>query len=308
MQGAIVEVQIQADKEEPASWWEAEVKEMREDFIKVCFLAGGDSIVESSRLRPAFSRGVAPSTAQLSKQTVRLTDGVRAAPGRGACVAGGRGGSGRLSGVPTPAGVNRPAQLLAWWVLNEARVVADVMPKSHLLAMTLDRKAKAITLFGSTKAIDVAKMLIDLHAKHQGDIQRRHQEREDLASKLQAKREKEQSGCRLEFPIVKEVIGLIVGKNGKHIIDVQKKSGVDRLEIDPNGPKVVIVGPTQESLQARPDLRPRPARAPGGPGEALPTTPPPTLRHPAPALARSRARCASSSWSACRCSRTRSGF
>lgn len=83
MQGAIVEVQIQADKEEPASWWEAEVKEMREDFIKVCFLAGGDSIVESSRLRPAFSRGVAPSTAQLSKQTVRLTDGVRAAPGRG---------------------------------------------------------------------------------------------------------------------------------------------------------------------------------------------------------------------------------
>ena len=59
-QGAIVEVSVKADGEsEPASWWEAEVKEMREDFIKVRFLAGGDSIVESLRLRPAFSRGVA---------------------------------------------------------------------------------------------------------------------------------------------------------------------------------------------------------------------------------------------------------
>ena len=34
-QGAIVEVSVKADGEsEPASWWEAEVKEMREDFIK----------------------------------------------------------------------------------------------------------------------------------------------------------------------------------------------------------------------------------------------------------------------------------
>ena len=77
MQAAIVEVQIKADGDsEPASWWEAEVKEMREDFIKVRFLAGGDAIVESSRLRPAFSRGVAPGSMSLSKQKVRLTDGV----------------------------------------------------------------------------------------------------------------------------------------------------------------------------------------------------------------------------------------
>ena len=85
---------------------------------------------------------------------------------------------------------------------------------ADLLALTLDASAKQIKLFGTDKAINVAKMLIDLHAKHQGDIQRRLQEREDLAAKLQAEREKRQSGCRLEFPIVKEVIGLIVGKNG----------------------------------------------------------------------------------------------
>ena len=36
-------------------------------------------------------------------------------------------------------------------MLNEARVVADVMPKSQLLAMGLDAKAKAMTLFGTEK-------------------------------------------------------------------------------------------------------------------------------------------------------------
>ena len=75
----------------------------------VRFLAGGDSIVESLRLRPAFSRVAAangPASAPLAKQTIKLTDG-----------------------------------LLAWWVLNEARVVADVVPKSQLLAMSLDAKA-----------------------------------------------------------------------------------------------------------------------------------------------------------------------
>ncbi len=36
-------------------------------------------------------------------------------------------------------------------MLNEARVVADVMPKSQLLAMSLDAKAKAMTLFGTEK-------------------------------------------------------------------------------------------------------------------------------------------------------------
>ena len=83
-------MRVKADGDsEPPSWWEAEVKEMRDDFIKgaphqllpcatarvpaptppqhtrhlvtphpvrpaVRFLAGGDSIVESLRIRPAF--------------------------------------------------------------------------------------------------------------------------------------------------------------------------------------------------------------------------------------------------------------
>ena len=38
--------------------------------------------------------------------------------------------------------------------------------------------------------------------------------------------------------------------DGKHIQMVQKQAGVDRSEVDPNGPRVVIFGPTQESLQA----------------------------------------------------------
>ena len=81
-------------------------------------------------------------------------------------------------------------------------------------------KAKAISLFGTEKAIATAKMLVDIHAKHQGDIQKRQHERELLAAKLQQERERKlkAQGHRLEFGISKEVIGLVVGKSGKHIL------------------------------------------------------------------------------------------
>ena len=105
---------------------------------QVRFLAGGDSIVESLRIRPASGHGRdndnAPAAASvgLAKQSSQLGPG-----------------------------------LLAWWVLNEDRVVRDVLPKAKLLAISLDTKAKAVHLFGTPKAIATATMLIDIHAKQQ---------------------------------------------------------------------------------------------------------------------------------------------
>ena len=66
---------------------------------------------------------------------------------------------------------------------------------------------------------------------HQGEMHRIGNERAQLAQKLEAEKEKLSLGCRLEFPIAREVIGLVVGQKGKNIIDTQKATGVDRVEV-----------------------------------------------------------------------------
>jgi hypothetical protein len=37
-------------------------------------------------------------------------------------------------------------------------------------------------------------------------------------------------------------------------VDTQKATGVDRVEVDPSGPRVVIIGPTQEAVDAAREL------------------------------------------------------
>ena len=47
-------MEIKADGEnEPASFWEAEVLVIKEDFIKVRFMGGGESIVGAKKIRPS---------------------------------------------------------------------------------------------------------------------------------------------------------------------------------------------------------------------------------------------------------------
>ncbi|EOD37949.1 hypothetical protein EMIHUDRAFT_224951 [Emiliania huxleyi CCMP1516] len=131
---------------------------------------------------------------------------------------------------------------------NEQRVVSDVVSKSKVLAFEVDRDVHQIKLLGAEKACATAKMLIELHGKHVGDMARVHSEREQLSAKLQHERERLISSFRLEFPVDKELIGLVVGKGGA------TAAGVDKVEVDPDGPRVVIVGPSQESIEAAREL------------------------------------------------------
>ena len=73
--GGMVEVAVKADgDDEPVSWWEATVLVIKEDFIKIRFAhaGGGETIVESTRLRPAYSHGASPATSDKKDMHIPL--------------------------------------------------------------------------------------------------------------------------------------------------------------------------------------------------------------------------------------------
>ena len=120
---------------------------------------------------------------------------------------------------------------------NEQRVVSDVVSKSKVLAFEVDRDVHQIKLLGAEKACATAKMLIELHGKHVGDMARVHSEREQLSAKLQHERERLTSSFRLEFPVDKELIGLVVGKGGATVRSAQKAADEARAVGRRDGPE-----------------------------------------------------------------------
>lgn len=108
--------------------------------------------------------------------------------------------------------------------------------KSRVISLVVEKNLAQIRMLGTEKAIANAKMLVELHGKHVGDMHRVHTEREQLSAKLQQERDRLMTGCRLEFPIEKELIGLVVGKSGATIRAAQKAAGVDRVEVSAMSP------------------------------------------------------------------------
>jgi hypothetical protein len=199
-------------EEDDGTWWDAEVQQVKGGFYKVKFRNGQTGIAEIERIRPPTPASAAVKQAPYVKQVYPVSN----------------------------------AKLHSWFLQNEGTIAQDVSAKSHLVSLRVHKKNAQIVLIGAPKAITTARMLLDLHAKHLGDIQRVHNEREQLTTKLESEKSKLQHGVRIEFAIGRDLIGLVVGKGGKNISDVQKQTGVDRIEVDPNpaGPRVVVIGPT----------------------------------------------------------------
>jgi len=210
---------VEAKKTGGNVWYEARVKSVKGGFTVVSYLGPdlGEEIVEFPDFRPAYSR-VTPARSRplFVKQIFQLTD----------------------------------PKVHQWFKANEQRVVSDVCNKSRVISLVVERNVAQIRILGTEKAIANAKMLIELHGKHVSDMQRVYSEREQLSAKLQQERDRLTTGCRLDFPIERELIGLVVGKNGATIQAARKATGVHRVEVDPDGPRVVIIGPTQESIEA----------------------------------------------------------
>ena len=222
-QGDIVEVMTTPEDKATPIWWEAEVKSIKGEYYKVTYqgVAGGDDIIERERIRPAYSRNSpAPAKPPYVQQIMQLKD----------------------------------SKVHSWFLTHEERVLSDVISKSKVVAMSIDPKEARVKIIGAEKNIARAKMLLELHGKHVNDMTGLQQERERLAAKLANERERLETGLRLDFHVDKSLVGLVVGKGGKNMSNAKRIAGVDRVEIDPTGPRVVVYGPTQEALDAARDM------------------------------------------------------
>ena len=143
----LVEVCYADEKsKEPPAWWEAKIVSKKGPYCKVHFLCGTfpDEAVEEEFVRPALPSGSSKPLPAYAKQVVPLN-------GEG---------------------------LHAWFLENEARVAADVREKAQLLSVVVERARPQVKLIGPAKSMPTARMLLELHLKHRGEMTRIGHERE----------------------------------------------------------------------------------------------------------------------------------
>jgi len=214
-QDSVVEVLCTDDG---SAWYDADVKSIKGAFHVVQFCGSGkEEIVEKERMRPARGAQQQRTKPLFVKQLFPLRD----------------------------------PKMHDWFLQPEGQAaLQETCAKARVLTLAVDPKTPQIRMLGTEKALHMAKILLDLHGRHIETLLAARKTREELASRMSSEQEKLGSGCRLDFPIERELIGLVVGKNGKQIRETKKATGVYTIEIDEKQVRVVVIGPTQESIEA----------------------------------------------------------
>jgi hypothetical protein len=135
-------------------------------------------------------------------------------------------------------------------VLNKALV-------SHV-ACDSSGAAPVVVVLGETRAAHRAKLLMEVHFKHQKEIQRFHDRREDKLREIEKKKQLYALSYREEFTVDDDIVGLVIGAKGENLRKVQAEHNVDihvdrydgTAATDGGIRKVKIVGHSAESVQA----------------------------------------------------------
>ncbi|EER19605.1 conserved hypothetical protein [Perkinsus marinus ATCC 50983] len=240
--GDTVEVRSPATPHAPASWWTGEIVSIRaEEFFYVKHADLHEPIiVERGNLR----RPVGP-----------LEDGTDSV---------GSSSPTNLADLNSES-VKFPKVLGEWVMSDDGRgCLNQVAIKSGLVKATPRADPKSgpsVTLVGRQRDIHRAKLLLDVHVKHQKEIQGFHDKRQAMLEAMSSRREKLESQESTSFNIGAELVGVMIGKNGAHISRVIKDYGVEvnvadkGTAKDPQTRKVVIYGPTVGAVnKARAEL------------------------------------------------------
>lgn len=192
-QGEVVEARVKAAEEEPFSWWEATVTQIKGGFCKVRYVGweqAHDDVVELEALRP--SPPASDGKLSCMKKQYSIGDKMHAFLTR----------------------------------QRDPTILKEVLRRADLISVRMDSRRPFITLIGGEYALRKAVLMFDVHVKHLSDLQRLQAEREML---LRA-RERLDSGAREEFDVRADLIGLVVGKAGKNIDRVKAATGVYSIE------------------------------------------------------------------------------
>eukprot|EP00928_Gymnodinium_smaydae_P053701 TRINITY_DN37627_c0_g1_i1.p1 TRINITY_DN37627_c0_g1~~TRINITY_DN37627_c0_g1_i1.p1 ORF type:complete len:608 (+),score=184.58 TRINITY_DN37627_c0_g1_i1:183-2006(+) len=216
--GEEVEMYSSASEYAPASWTTATIRNIKDSFYFMSGGAGGDSIVEREQLRPPTAKATAAGQTLTQEQ------------------------------------FSLPAALVSWAGSSDAagcfgRIEAD----TSLFHIGLS--GKSLRLLGTKQSIQRARMLLEVHIKHQQQIQSFQVIREKRLQVLEEKRNRiEGHGFKhsCEFKVAASFVPRIIGKAGENITSVQERHGVSIRIIegkDEEAEKTVrIFGNDQESV------------------------------------------------------------
>eukprot|EP00933_Yihiella_yeosuensis_P051639 TRINITY_DN49612_c0_g1_i1.p1 TRINITY_DN49612_c0_g1~~TRINITY_DN49612_c0_g1_i1.p1 ORF type:complete len:557 (+),score=132.19 TRINITY_DN49612_c0_g1_i1:185-1855(+) len=205
--GDEVELRFPATEHSPPGWGVATVRNIKQGFYFVMLnnLASREDnkeqIVEKDMLRPITTQSSGLPTEHLKQETFKL-----------------------------------PPNLSSWVETEDALgCFSHIEDQSGLVHLSVDSSMPALKLLGDSKAIQRAKMLLEVHTKHQGQIQNFQDVRERRLKALEDKRNRiEGSGYKhsVEFSVDSSFIPRIIGKGGEAIRSLQERLGVSVRVLD----------------------------------------------------------------------------
>eukprot|EP00462_Mataza_sp_D1_P022102 CAMPEP_0175129602 /NCGR_PEP_ID=MMETSP0087-20121206/5560_1 /TAXON_ID=136419 /ORGANISM="Unknown Unknown, Strain D1" /LENGTH=394 /DNA_ID=CAMNT_0016411763 /DNA_START=46 /DNA_END=1227 /DNA_ORIENTATION=+ len=213
--GDIVETMARSSDEEPKSWWEAEVRNIRGDFFVISYTSWDDSyneIVEFENLRP------------------------------------------RNTALPVDMNVLRrvalqiPAPLLP--KVNDS-MFKSVRAGSGVLLASVS-SSNSLILLGTDSAVSTATALAKMVFKREGALAQLQAKATQHTQKIQELEQKLQQGHVEEFRFDPAHAGIVIGKKGKHVKEAKNIPGVLKVSVVGEQGLVSIRGDSAEvCLQAR---------------------------------------------------------
>lgn len=209
-------MRIDASPHAPACWAVGTVGKIKHDFFVVSLSSAGqkgnDQIVEKEKLRPvASSQGLTAET--LSEETFSVPNGLQS------------------------------------WMTTEdgTGCFSHIQGQAGLVAILVQPSQMVLKLVGDKKATQRAKLLLEVHIKHQSQIQNFQDVREKRLKALENKRNRiEGSGFKhsCEFQVDGSFIPRIIGKGGETIRALSDKFDVTVRIMDAEsqtGPRTIRI-------------------------------------------------------------------
>uniref|UniRef100_A0A7S3GET9 K Homology domain-containing protein n=1 Tax=Palpitomonas bilix TaxID=652834 RepID=A0A7S3GET9_9EUKA len=137
-------------------------------------------------------------------------------------------------------------QNLRSWLESEPAVLEKVRRDASLVSLSY-RKGSIVGI-GKKDKLESAALLLEIHLKHQMELERLRVEKQKLSAKLEEQRKKVESGFRVEFGIERSLIGLAVGKGGSNIKRVKQETGVDVIKINNDDEVIIIIGKDEQCV------------------------------------------------------------
>lgn len=222
--GDAVEALAKSHESEPFSWWNARVKTVKGDFYVISYADWGDAhneVVEKAVLRPV-NPNPHLEPADLVKESLSL-----------------------------------PAELIdseedkkdVLAQRQKQQSYAELQQTSGVLSLIEDPSAKAVVLIGTKKAVATAKILVNMHIKHQQQLKMLQKKQAKTMQTLEEKKKTIAQNVVHEYAINPALLGLVIGKQGKNIKAAESVPGVLSIKVHSDTKTITIVAKDTESYE-----------------------------------------------------------